>query len=127
MQQAIEIIIGGLLQGSAFALVALGFALVFQVTGAINLTQGAFVVLGALLLYAFRQALHWPLPLAILTSLVATTIIGVLCGKFILEPALRNLPLGGMILYGGMLTLFEGAILLSWEQHQLEPFWNQTV
>lgn len=125
MQQAIEIIIGGLLQGSAFALVALGFALVFQVTGAVNLAQGAFVVLGALLLYTFHQALHWPLPLAFLTSLAVTTFVGVVVGKFIIEPALRNLPLSGMVmLTGGMLTLFEGFILLAWgsQPYQLEPF-----
>jgi branched-chain amino acid transport system permease protein len=125
MQQAIEIIIGGLLQGSAFALVALGFALVFRVTGAINLAQGAFVVLGALLLYTFHQALGWPLPLAFLASLIVTTIIGALLGRYIIEPALRTLPLGGMVmLTGGMLTLFEGSILLGWgsQPYQLEPF-----
>ena len=61
MQQALEIIIGGLLQGGAFALVALGFALIFRVTGTINLAQGAFVVVGALLLYTFHQVLMWPL------------------------------------------------------------------
>ena len=41
-QAAIQIVIGGLLQGSLFALVALGFALVFRMTGVINLSQGAF-------------------------------------------------------------------------------------
>jgi branched-chain amino acid transport system permease protein len=125
MQQAIEIIIGGLLQGSAFALVALGFALVFQVTGAINLAQGAFVVLGALLLYTFHQALHWPLWVGFFASLAVTTLIGTLMGKYIIEPALRRLPLGGMImLTGGSLTLFEGMILLMWgsQPYQLEPF-----
>lgn len=126
MQQAIEIIIGGLLQGSAFALVALGFALVFRVTGAINLAQGAFVVLGALFLYTFHQyPLTLPLWLAFLCSLVVTTAIGTAMGKYIIEPALRRLPLGGMVmLTGGSLTLFEGMILLSWgsQPYQLEPF-----
>lgn len=125
MQQAIEIIIGGLLQGSAFALVALGFALVFRVTGAINLAQGAFVVLGALSLYTFRQTHNWPLPVAFLASLASTTLIGVLVARFIIEPGLRRLPLGGMVmLTGGLLTLFEGSILLGWgsQPYQLEPF-----
>ena len=42
-----SIIIGGLLQGSVFAIIALGFALVFRVTGVINLSQGAFCIVGA--------------------------------------------------------------------------------
>jgi branched-chain amino acid transport system permease protein len=125
MQQALEIIIGGLLQGGAFALVALGFALIYRVTGTINLAQGAFVVVGALLLYTFHQVLLWPLALAFLASLLVTVIVGTLLAKFILEPALRKLPPSGMvILTAGMLTLFEGAILLTWgsQPYQLEPF-----
>jgi branched-chain amino acid transport system permease protein len=125
MQQALEIIIGGLLQGSAFALVALGFALIFRVTGTINLSQGAFVVVGALLLYTFHQVLMWPLALAFFASLLVTVVIGTLLAQFIFEPALRKLPPGGMvILTAGMLTLFEGAILLCWgsQPYQLEPF-----
>jgi branched-chain amino acid transport system permease protein len=125
VQQALEIIIGGLLQGGAFALVALGFALIFRVTGTINLAQGAFVVVGALLLYTFHQVLFWPLWLAFLASLLVTVLVGTLLAKFILEPALRKLPPSGMvILTAGMLTLFEGAILLCWgsQPYQLEPF-----
>src|SRR5271165_5107125 len=115
MQQALEIIIGGLLQGGAFALVALGFALVYRVTGTINLAQGAYVVVGALTLYTLRQELMWPLPLAFVVSLLVTLLIGALLGWAILEPALRKLPPGGMvILTAGLLTLFEGAILLRW-------------
>ena len=125
MQQALEIIIGGLLQGGAFALVALGFALIYRVTGTINLAQGAFVVVGALLLYTFHQVLLWPLALAFLASLIVTVFVGFLLAQFILEPALRKLPPGGIvILTAGMLTLFEGAILLCWgsQPYQLEPF-----
>lgn len=125
MQQALEIIIGGLLQGGAFALVALGFALIYRVTGTINLAQGAFVVVGALLLYTFHQVLMWPLALAFIASLAVTVLVGTLLAQFILEPALRKLPPGGMvILTAGMLTLFEGAILLCWgsQPYQLEPF-----
>jgi branched-chain amino acid transport system permease protein len=125
MQQALEIIIGGLLQGGAFALVALGFALIYRVTGTIFLAQGAFVVVGALLLYTFHQVLLWPLALAFLASLAVTVAIGTLLAKYLLEPALRKLPPGGIvILTAGMLTLFEGAILLCWgsQPYQLEPF-----
>jgi branched-chain amino acid transport system permease protein len=125
MQQALEIIIGGLLQGGAFALVALGFALVFRVTGTVNLAQGAFVVVGALLLYTFHQVWMLPLWIAFIASLAVTVLIGVLLAQFVLEPALRKLPTAGMvILTAGLLTLFEGAILLVWgsQPYQLEPF-----
>jgi branched-chain amino acid transport system permease protein len=125
MQQALEIIIGGLLQGSAFALVALGFALIYRVTGTINLAQGAYVVVGALTLYSLHQTLGLPLWLAFLLSLLVTVLIGSLLARFVLEPGLRKLPTSGMVMLGaGLLTLFEGAILLGWgsQPYQLEPF-----
>ena len=125
MQQALEIIIGGLLQGGAFALVALGFALIYRVTGMLNLAQGAFVIIGALLLYTFHQVLMWPLIFSFLASLAITVVIGTVIAQFILEPALRKLPPGGAIMItAGLLTFFEGAILLSWgsQPYQLDPF-----
>ena len=52
------IIIGGLLQGSVFAIIALGFALVYRVTGVINLSQGAFCIVGALSMYTLELTLE---------------------------------------------------------------------
>ena len=123
MDAALSITIGGLVQGSVFALVAIGFALVYRVTGAVNLAQGAFVVLGALSTYSFEQTL--PLPLAALAALAVAAIVGYLVAIGIFAPGLRRLPPGGMvILTGGLLTLFEGAALLVWgsQPYQLPPF-----
>ena len=125
METALSIAIGGLVQGSVFALVAIGFALVYRVTGAVNLAQGAFVVLGALTTYSFEQTLHWPLPLAAFAALVVAAIVGFLVAVGIFAPGLRRLPPGGMvILTGGLLTLFEGAALIVWgsQPYQLPPF-----
>ncbi len=55
MREAVEIAVGGVLAGSVFALVAVGFTLVYSVMGVPNLAQGAFVVLGALSMYSLTQ------------------------------------------------------------------------
>jgi ABC-type branched-subunit amino acid transport system permease subunit/ABC-type branched-subunit amino acid transport system ATPase component len=125
MHQAIEIAIGGLLQGSVFALVAIGIALVFRITGAINLAQGAFVVLGALAMYTFETTLLWPVLVAALAAIAVATLVGAVTGALVFAPAVRRLPASGMVmLTGGLLTLFEGAMLLAWgsQPYQLQPF-----
>src|SRR3979411_2691080 len=76
MDAALAITIGGLVQGSVFALVAIGFALVYRVTGTVNLAQGAFVVLGALTTYSFEQTLGWPAALAAVAALAGAAIGG---------------------------------------------------
>jgi len=44
MDQFAQILVGGVLQGSVFAIVALGISLVYRVTGIINLVQGGFCI-----------------------------------------------------------------------------------
>ena len=123
-QAAIQIVIGGLLQGSLFALVALGFALVFRMTGVINLSQGAFCVLGALLCYSFEERLHLPVPLAILGSVLAALLFGLALGAAVFVPALSRLPNSSMLmLTAGLLTFIQGLMLVQWggDPYALRP------
>ena len=54
MLQLAQYILGGLLQGAIYGLLAVGFSLIYRVTSAINLAQGAFCILGALLTAAIQ-------------------------------------------------------------------------
>ncbi len=125
MQQAAQTIIGGLLQGSVFALVALGFSLIFRVTGSINLSQGAFCILGALTVVSLEQTFGWPAPLAIAGAIIITAAAGLAIGAAIFVPALGRLPPSSMlILTAGLLTTLEGLALVIWgsEPYALPPF-----
>lgn len=125
MEQAIQIIIGGLLQGSVFAVVALGFSLVFRVTGSINLSQGAFCIVGALLMYSLEQSFGWPLALAAAGAIAATAATGLVIGAVTFVPALSRLPVSSvLILTAGLLTFLEGLSLVIWgsQPYALPPF-----
>jgi branched-chain amino acid transport system permease protein len=109
------IIVGGLLQGSVFAIIALGFALVYRVTGVINLSQGAFCIVGALSMYTLQQTLGWPGPLAALAAVAGTAAFGAALGAATFVPALSRLPNSSMLmLTAGLLTLVEGVVLVVW-------------
>jgi branched-chain amino acid transport system permease protein len=111
----VSIIVGGLLQGSVFAIIALGFALVYRVTGVINLSQGAFCIVGALSMYTLEQTLGWPVPLAALGAIAGTAAFGTVLGALTFVPALARLPNSSMLmLTAGLLTLIEGAVLVVW-------------
>jgi branched-chain amino acid transport system permease protein len=119
------IIIGGLLQGSVFAVVALGFALVYRVTGVINLSQGAFCIVGALTMYTLERTLGWPAVLAALGAVLGTTLFGTALGAATFVPALARLPNSSMLmLTAGLLTLIEGLVLVVWgsDPYDLPPF-----
>jgi branched-chain amino acid transport system permease protein len=125
MEQAIQTVIGGLLQGSVFAVVALGFSLVFRVTGAINLSQGAFCIVGALAMYSFQVSLGWPVAPAAIAAVGVTAAAGAAIGAFVFVPALSRLPASSMlILTAGLLTTLEGLSLVVWgsQPYALPPF-----
>jgi branched-chain amino acid transport system permease protein len=125
VEQAIQTVIGGLLQGSVFAVVALGFSLVFRVTGAINLSQGAFCIVGALAMYSFQVSLGWPAWIAAVSAVAVTAAAGAAIGAAAFVPALSRLPVSSMlILTAGLLTTLEGLSLVIWgsQPYALPPF-----
>jgi branched-chain amino acid transport system permease protein len=115
MDQLAQILVGGILQGSVFAIVALGISLVFRVTGIINLVQGGFCIIGALALYSFESGFGWPLPAAFLAAIVATTVLGAALGAATFVPALSRLPTNSMLMLSvGLLTFIDGLALVVW-------------
>lgn len=128
MTELIQIVFGGLLVGGIYALIALGFSLVYRVTNVINLAQGAFCILGALCTYFLEVEHGWGLPAAAVVSVVTVTLIGTLVGMSAFVPGLSRLSNANMLmLTAGLLTLFEGLMLVTWgsQPYALPPFSGQ--
>ncbi len=125
MNQLTQIIIGGLVQGSVFALVALGLSLVYRVTSIINLAQGGFCVIAALGYYQLHQVYGWSMPLAFAGAAIGTTLFGLLIGATTFVPAMSRLPNSSMLmLTAGLLTFLQGLTLILWgsQPYAVSPF-----
>ena len=83
-------ILNGVVIGAVYALIALGFSLVFGVANIINFAQGALLMLGAFLTFTLIRS-GLPIPVAALLSIAATTIVGMLIERVALRP-LQNAP-----------------------------------
>lgn len=121
----LQIVVGGLLVGATYALIALGLYLVFRVTGVINLAQGAFCVLGALIAWTLQTQLGWPLAASVLCAIAASTVVGLVLGSGAFVPGLSRLSGGNMLmLTAGLLTMLEGLTLVIWgtQPYALPPF-----
>ncbi len=111
----VQYLVGGVMQGAIFALVALGFSLVYRVTGVINLSQGAFCVVGALVAYTMQVQWGWPAAAAVLGAVFATAGGGAVLGAAAFVPGLSRLSNSNMLmLTAGLLTLLEGLVLVVW-------------
>lgn len=115
MTEFFQILVGGLVVGATYSLIAVGFSLVYQVTGVINLMQGASCVLAALLAWSIEAQLGLPVAVAAGLSIVITTVLSTALGALTFVPGLTRLSNANMLmLTAGMLTLVEGLLLLIW-------------
>lgn len=115
MSSFAQILVGGVMQGAIFALVTLGFSLVHRVTGVVNLAQGAFCVVGALVAYTLQVQWGLPAAVAVIGAVLAVTGGGAALGAVTFVPGLQRLSNSNMVmLTAGLLTLLEGLVLLVW-------------
>ncbi|MBU2510750.1 branched-chain amino acid ABC transporter permease [bacterium] len=78
MERAIDILFSGLSMGSIYALVALGFVLIFKSTGILNFAQGELCMIGAFVCYYFATKLGIPYILAFLAAIGIGSVTGAL-------------------------------------------------
>ena len=115
MTEALNIIIGGIVTGCIYALLAAGFSLVFSVTRVLNLTQGAFVTAGALIMFSLSQHAHLPLGIAFIVALAMLVLIMSLLGWVLVRPAMERISHSSLLMMmGGLLTAFQGIAYLIW-------------
>jgi branched-chain amino acid transport system permease protein len=115
-----KIVIAGLMNGSIYGLVAIGFVLIYKSSAVLNFSQGYMLLLGAYIFWFFRGSLK----LDVLPALVLATPSGFLMGILIERLTLRPLigqPLLSMITVTIFLSLvLEGLVSLIWGTYPLE-------
>lgn len=113
-EQLLQFAVSGVTAGSIYALVALGFTLVFNATGIINFAQGQFVMLGGLIATTFANSLGWPLAAAVIASVLLTTAVGAAMEVLTIRP-MRGRPVFTLIMITlGVSIVLETVALLGW-------------
>jgi branched-chain amino acid transport system permease protein len=122
--QLIQYLFTGLTLGSIYALVALGFTMIYNATGIINLAQGEFVMLGGLIMVFFTMILKFPLFLGFFLTILVVTLLGVIFERLAIHP-LRDASLITLIIItlAGSI-LFRGGAMFLWgkDPYALPPF-----
>lgn len=114
--ELLQFALAGLKNGSIYALVALGFTLVYAATGAINFAQGEFYMLGGMLSVWAYANVGLPLPLAGLVGVISTAIIGGIFELLAIRPRKDGDPLALIII-----TVGGSMLLSSMARHQFGP------
>lgn len=127
LAQFLQFLYSGMTVGSAYALAALGFTIIYNTSGVINFAQGEFIMLGGMLA-AIMAGAGVPLPLAIIVAVIATALVGLLMEKSVIEPAqnaevvtLIIITIGASLTIRGLVQIWLGK-----GTHALPPFSGDT-
>ena len=114
MQFFFEVLIGGLLSGVMYALVALGFVLIYKASGVFNFAQGAMVFFAALTAVGLQEQFGLSLWLAIPLTMVVMVVLGLVTEKFVLRPLVNQHDITLFMATIGLTFFIEGLAQLLW-------------
>ncbi len=127
LDSLLQFLITGVTVGSTYALVGLGFAIIYNASGVVNFAQGEFVMIGAMVAISLLGA-RTPFPLALLLAVMATVAVGLVLEALAVEPA-RGAPVVTLVIITiGASILLRGVALLVWGKdfHAMPRFSGDT-
>ena len=122
--QIMQYLVTGLTLGSIYAMVGLGFTIIYNATGIINLAQGEFVMIGGLVMVFLTATLKIPMFFSFFITLAVVTVIGALYERAFINP-LRKASLLTLIIMTVAVSIFlRGIAMFIWgkDPYSLPPF-----
>ncbi len=105
-------LLNGLSLGSIYALIALGYTMVYGICKMLNFAHGDVIMVGAYTLSIAMSTLHFPPFLSILTSMVVCAVLGVLIERIAYKPLRQASPLAVLITAIGVSYFLQSLALL---------------
>lgn len=116
----LQTIVSGLALGTKYALVALGFVVIFRATGVINFAQGGFVIIGAYLTFNFSVTWGLNFYLAILLAVLCGALVGVIVEFVILRQMVGEQSFSIIMMTIGLLFVIRAVVPAFWGQANLQ-------
>ncbi len=123
LAEFLQFLVSGITQGAIYALVGLGFAVIYNASHVINFAQGEFVMIGGMATVSLI-ALGMPLPLAIIIAVIGAGAVGFALEKFAIGPAQGSSVVNLIIITIGASIFLRGIAQVLWDRnfHALPSF-----
>ncbi len=123
--QIVQYALSGITVGSIYAIVAVGFNIIYNTTGIINFAQGEFLIVGSMTAISLSRCL--PLPLAILVATLLTALLGGLIEWVFIRPVKKANVLRLIVITIGVSIVLREAMLHIWgETVRALPYFSGT-
>jgi branched-chain amino acid transport system permease protein len=113
MDTATNILIFSLVTGSQYALVVLGYSLIYSVLGFMNFAHGDLVAVGAYIAWVLSVGwLHLPFPVAAAMCILFTGLLSLIIGRLVLIPANRRSGMTALVTAIGLSMILQSTLSL---------------
>jgi len=114
MDRFIQLALSGIANGAIFALVALGFVLIYKSSDVINFAQGELLLIGAYLTYAMVEQFGLWWPVGVIVAVVLAAVVGVLIEQLVLRPLIGEPVISVIMVTIGLSSLLRAIVGAIW-------------
>jgi branched-chain amino acid transport system permease protein len=114
MEFFLQLVLNGLVIGSIYALVGLGFVIIYKSSSILNFAQGEFLMLGAYVCLAIFSTSKVPLAIAFVLTLGFSAILGVLMERVLLRPMIGEPVISVIMLTLGLSSILKAVVQAIW-------------
>jgi len=109
----LELVLSGIMVGSIYALVALGWTLIYKCSGVLNLAMGELTLIGAYVCLTYYQW-GFPFPVAVLATLITGFILGLVTERLFLRRMIGEPILSVIMITAGLSFFFRAVVGFVW-------------
>lgn len=110
----LQLIINGLVVGSIYSLVALGFVIIYKATKVVNFAQGELVLVGAYICFSLTVQFQLPFLVSFLLTLGFSVVLGLAIERMVLRPMIGEPIISVIMVTVGLSTVLKALVQLFW-------------
>ena len=119
LAQLFTYLIPGISKGLVYALIALGFVLIYKCTGIFNLAMGEMMILGGYLLYFFAVQIGLPLWAGVILTIAAAAVIGLATNRLFIRPLIGQSTNAMVLVTLALASIVTASVILIWGSQTL--------
>ncbi len=114
MEYYLQLVISGLVVGSIYSLVALGFVIIYKATKVVNFAQGELVMAGAYVCFALTVQAQLPFLVSFIMTLLFSVVLGLCIERLVLRPLIGESAISVIMVTIGLSSVLKSLVQLFW-------------